>query len=515
MMKKLIIIVFCSFYITSWGQILNPQPKALTEKFFPEKTAEILTPAFQKTKGFTTYKEMMAFLEPLVEQNAEIVKMTYIGESQKGLKVPMLNFSLNNNQDNKVKVWLQGGLHGDEPASTEGLLHLIYKMLAQGELQNILQKVDIAIVPMANVDGYNRQIRDAVNGLDLNRDQTKLNIKESVFLKQNFSDYAPDVAVDFHEYRAYRRDFVSYGEYGVTNPYDAMFLYSGNLNVPKNLREFTEKSFVNPAKEVLKAEGLRTYNYFSTSDCQGYDCINLGSVNARSSATSYALSNTISTLIEVRGVALGRTSFKRRTLTTYWVAKSYLQQAFKLHKEVKSEIETAIASKSEAVVESIRKVSKADLPFIDIATNEIINLNMILRNALESEAVLSRKRPTAYILLASEEEAAKKLRILGLKVEALKEEKTLEVETYKVENYRKSMHKYEGVKRQFIRTEVSSTTHTFPKGSFIVNMNQRNANLAIETLEPEASNSFVSFSVIKTDQGQTLPYYRYIKQKSL
>ena len=44
---------------------------------------------------------------------------------------------------------------------------------------------------MANIDGYESHDRYAANGLDLNRDQTKLMAKESVSLKQAFSDFSP------------------------------------------------------------------------------------------------------------------------------------------------------------------------------------------------------------------------------------------------------------------------------------------------------------------------------------
>ena len=99
----------------------------------------------------------------------------------------------------------------------------------------------MAIVPMANIDGYLRLSRYANNGLDLNRDQTKLMAQESVLLKKNFSEFNPEVALDFHEYTPFRRDFSGFGNTGISNFYDAMFLFSGNLNVPENLRTFTEK----------------------------------------------------------------------------------------------------------------------------------------------------------------------------------------------------------------------------------------------------------------------------------
>ena len=514
-MKNTLIIIL--FLTTSFcaAQILNPQPKEVTQKFFPDFDVEIPTPAFQKKKGFTTYAEMMAFLKPLVEQHQEIATLSYIGESQKGEKIPFLLVNKKKSNQEKVKIWIQAAIHGDEPASTEGVLLLIKKLLTDDSYQYLFDKLEIGIIPMANIDGFNKQLRDAKNGLDLNRDQTKLNAKESIILKQAFSDFNAEVALDFHEYRPFRRDFVHYAEYGVTNPYDVMFLYSGNLNVPENLREFTKNEFVDPAKSYLKENDLRSFDYFSTSDCQGYTCFNLGSINARSSATSYALTNAISTLIEVRGVGLGKTSFKRRTMTTFLIAESYLKSAYENSAVIKEVISEAIQKKDKAVIKSKRDVSKEQMKFIDLATNEMISEEVILRNALKSSATLTRKRPTAYVLLPSQEKLVKRLRVLGLEVKELNKETSAEVEKYTVTNYHRNLNKYEGVHRQELTTETSTVQKEFPSGSYVIDMNQKNSNLAIETLEPEADNSFLSYNVFETDLGEELPYYRYLKQEKL
>ena len=44
-------------------------------------------------------------------------------------KIPLI--TINNSKvssNEKIKFWIQGGLHGDEPASTEGVLLMIQKL---------------------------------------------------------------------------------------------------------------------------------------------------------------------------------------------------------------------------------------------------------------------------------------------------------------------------------------------------------------------------------------------------
>ena len=220
---------------------LSPQSKKITKKFFPDPKIEINTPAFNKKKGFTKYDEMMSFLYDKISKHSNEVRIEFVGESQKGKKIPILFFDRKNNQE-KVKVFFQAGLHGNEPASTEGILYLIDQILTKPEYNKLLDRITLAIIPMANIDGYEKNIRYASNGLDLNRDHTKLLAKESKCLKQAFSDFEAEVSVDFHEYTPFRKDYAKLGKFGVSNIYDVMFLYTGNLNVPKNLREYKSSS---------------------------------------------------------------------------------------------------------------------------------------------------------------------------------------------------------------------------------------------------------------------------------
>ena len=116
---------------------LNPQSKKLTNKFFPDPNIEINTPAFNKKKGFTKYDEMMSFLNKQISNHADEVRLEYVGKSQKGKQIPILFFDRKNNNE-KVKVFFQAGLHGNEPASTEGILYFIDQILNNKKYNKLL-----------------------------------------------------------------------------------------------------------------------------------------------------------------------------------------------------------------------------------------------------------------------------------------------------------------------------------------------------------------------------------------
>jgi len=508
-MRKFLLYINLIICATVVGQI-SPQSKKITQKFFPEfDTISNNTPALKKKKGYTNYKELISFLENLVAQYPSRISLSYIGESQKGYKIPMVIFKSKSDQK-PIKVWMQGGLHGDEPASTEGLLYLTNALLKDTKLNYLFDKIELAIVPMANIDGYIKLNRYSANGLDLNRDQTKLMAVETRVLKKALADFNPSITVDFHEFRPYRADFTRFSSFGVTGAYDVMFLYSGNLNVPENLRKFTHDIFVNNAKTKLDSYQLKHHDYFTTNKYDGDIHFDQGSNNSRSSATNFALQNRISTLIEVRGVGINRTSFKRRIFTTYSIGLSYLETAFKETDKVKDEISKANADKSDVVVTSKKTIYKGDLDFIDLDSNNLIQLNVTIRDAWKSLPVLTRKRPKGYFIDANQKVLVDKLKTLGYQVTTVKENESYKIESYKIQEYEKNTVKYEKMNLQYVSTQITEENRTFPEGTFYIDLNQNGSSLITEILEPESTNSFVSFGVLKTELNQILPIYRHI-----
>ncbi|MDY0781429.1 M14 family metallocarboxypeptidase [Tenacibaculum sp. IB213877] len=510
--KYTIVIVFLLTLTSSFGQ-LSPQSKKITKRFFPDADSlENVTPALMKDKGFTDYREVLLFFYDLESKHPNYVSMSYIGKSQEGFRIPMFSVTNTNSNEEKIKVWMQGGLHGNEPASTEGLLYLVYQLINNPKYNYLLDKIDLAIVPMANIDGYLNQSRYASNGLDLNRDQTKLMAPESVALKQAYSDFNPEVAVDFHEYNPYRRDFAKLGTFGIAALYDIMFLYSGNLNVPENMRQMTDTLFVENARKVLTKNNLRYQSYMSTGNYHGEIHFKKGANNARSSATSYALTNAISSLIEVRGVKLGRTSFKRRVATTYLIGMSYLETAYKNMGRVKEEIAKAQKFTEDVTVTSIHKVYKDTIEVIDLDTDNLMNMEITVRDGLLSSPILTRKRPKAYFIKNSHRDLIKKLIVLGVETDILEQDTQFTVEAYIITKYDKNEKLYEKVNRQKVKAKLVKKTITFPEGTFVVTTNQKNAPMITEVLEPEAPNSFVSFGVLETELNNELPIYRLPKK---
>lgn len=128
--------------------------------------------------------------------------------------------ALKKKRSNKIKVWIQGGVHGNEPAGDMATLELLGNMDRNANwTATILDKLDILVLPRYNVDGefceyppFGRERvslmiqkdfqRAFASNYDPNRDHTKLNRKQTSDLKKLFNEFEPHIALDMHEVRS-------------------------------------------------------------------------------------------------------------------------------------------------------------------------------------------------------------------------------------------------------------------------------------------------------------------------
>ena len=509
MLKQIISFLLIFNFLATSAQ-LNQEPKKITNKFFSEvNDLENITPALKKKKGFTNYEELIDFIDEKVKKYPESVTLNFIGESQKGKKIPILYVSKNSDYDiKKLRVWMQGGLHGNEPASTESLLYLIHLILEDSNYNYLLNKIELAILPMANIDGFLKNDRYAANGLDLNRDHTKMMAPETKASKVAFADFDPHVALDFHEYRPFRKDFAQLSSFGIANPYDVMFLHTGNLNVPENIRTIIDTLFVKNAKKSLDKLNLRHRHYIKSEKYKGEIHFSTGSNTARSSSNFYALNNAIATLFEIRGVGIGKTSFKRRINSGLSVGFSFLKTAYENSIFIFDEIAKANTYSNVIVLEHQRSIYTDVIKAIDIGSNEMIDFETTMHSSKDSYAISKRDRPLAYIIKQNNFGFIEKLKDVGIDYVELQKDTVIYSGGYRVIEFNDNFKVYEKMRMQKVVTSIEYNDNGFSKGDILISMNQKRSNLIAELLEPEAPNSYVSFGIIKTSINSQLPIYR-------
>lgn len=490
-----------------------PQPQEVSERFYTDPVKTWNTPTLRKPKeeGLASLKEIMGFLEELTGKHPDKVHMASLGTTPGKQDIPVLYFGSGNNT-NKVKVWIQAGLHGNEPAGPEAVCLLVDYLLNTKEGQKLLDQSEIAFVPVANPDGYALQTRQSGSNLDLNRDQSKLSDPVSVILKQAFSSWSPEVALDIHEFTPWRKDYDTYFKKKVAIFDDVLFLPTGHPNVSPLLREFSYNILQKRAEEALKENGFNPSFYFTPQWFDKKLYLQKGAKSPQSSSTSFALSNALSMFIEIRGLGLGRISFARRAESGFIVARNLLQTCYAYKKQIKTIVSGAITETKKGQCDINVTFRSKTIPypvrFVDFQQNDTFSVVLPVLDGQYSESVLTRKRPAAYILSDTCRNAARILEILGVKVEKIVQPLFLKVEQYTITSYKKETTLWENIYPVEVKVTTQEVKKEFPPGSYIIRLKQKNANYAVTLLEPESENGFVSFNVINATVGQELPIYR-------
>ncbi|MFJ7470518.1 M14 family metallopeptidase [Peribacillus frigoritolerans] len=505
------------------------QPDNLSH-LFPDPNVSFKTPAFKQNKiAFTSQEEMFDHIKFLAHKNKNIQVKT-IGKSTEGRDIPMILFSKDSNKSikdsHKPLIWIQGQIHGNEPASGESTL-VLAQWLTEGKLGDVLDKVNVAIVPRVNPDGSYYFKRFTANDMDANRDYLKVEYPEVQTIHQSIDDYEPEVILDVHEYTVNPAPLKKVGANGSIASYDLLISSAKNLNIPERLRKASDQLLLPHVFKTLEKEKLSYHDYYTLATSgDGVLTATEGSTEARIGRNALGLKNTMTYLIETRGINIGRTDFNRRVFAQATAQAAFIktttEQASKVKKAVK-QAETEIVQKGrrandndKIVITSENKLVKDQkLTVVDLAKAKMVDASIDWLDSTDAYPTLVRDRPTAYILPPEYKNIAEKLQLLGVEVKKLKKPMKVAVESYRVNDLIVSAELESGHSTREVTTNVTSKTRDFPKGSYVFDMAQPDANFISLALEPEGIDSYVTFNFIPAAKGKELPIYRYMRSSSL
>ena len=450
------------------------------------------------------------FIDKLVAAHPGRVSKQSMGETPGGRDVPVM--FAGNGGDDKLRVWIQGGLHGNEPAGTEAVCMLAKYLLETAEGNALLNRCQVALVPVANPDGYEQGKRLSGSGLDLNRDMTKTADAVTRLLKKQYVAWRPEVALDIHEYNPRRREFRQINGHELETAYDVLFLPSGHLNIAPKLRETVNKIIL-PAVGQAATKAGYTHNFYFTAR-QTADGLMLAkdAKSPQSSSTWNALANAVSFFVEIKGIGMGRQLIDKRTDCGFTVARELLRtvcrHADSIRRTVAEAMDECTTGSREVVVGMVPETTKEVVRFNDLATAKQIDVCLPVADASNMSPTLVRQRPTAYLLDATCHKAAQTLAGLGIEVTQLKKSKRMEVEAYWPSSLTKAEKAWEGIHRTTLTTQTKKTKRKFPKGTYVVSTRQPMGNLIVTLLEPESECGLVDFEVIDVKSQTLLPIYR-------
>ncbi|KAF5609935.1 carboxypeptidase 2 [Fusarium subglutinans] len=467
------------------------------------------------TQGPTSHEDMEAYMEGIASKNDYMTYQTanFTSEELRSFPFVKLSSSKGPKTTDKVRVWVQGAVHGNEPAGDQSLLALLGKFNKDPKwASKILKNLDIVILPRYNPDGVYYFQRVLATNFDPNRDHTKLARQQTRDIKQLFNEFAPHVAIDMHEYGSSSR----YGNYVQAS--DGLFSAAKNLNINKNIREISEKLFAKNIGDAMVKAGLRWEPYVTgrtSTDPNYVPKFDEAGSDAKIGRNAMGLTQSITFLIEMRGIGLADQEFQRRTAAGLTMASSIIETASnnaqKVFKTVEGGIKDFIKSKEPIVITDSTKYSTRMFQMIDYTNGSIVKVPVQFASTTPTTANLTRSRPESYLIPVAWADIAKRLEVSGLEVETLSKPWSGTVEALNITSSELSSSYYEGAVLATVTTETKKRQLTLPAGSFLVSTRQKNAGLALNALEPENIDSYASFNIIPLEVGDEYPIFRVVK----
>ena len=484
-------------------------PPAIAARF-PEPAVTFATPAFDAGRtAFTTNAELGAILRRIergntLSEHATDVNVLSLGVSQLGDPIEALAFTRPPPSPavaRRPTVVLLAGQHGDEPAGTEALI-VVAQDLASGRLANILERVDVVVLPRANPDGAAAFTRNAADGTDVNRDHLLLSSPEARAIAKLMVDVAPIVVLDLHEYPV---SPVFTAKFGGVQRFDALIQYATVANLPAFVTKAAEEWFRVPLIAGLRGAGM-SVDWYSTMSTDPSDrTLTMGSVGPQVGRNTSGLRNAVSLLVETRGGGMGRVDLKRRVNTHVTAVANVLTSAarhaddlVKLRQFVERDT-IAQACRGDVVLEAAPTPSEYTTQMLDPTTGDVRRLTVSWQSALQLRALKTKPRPCGYWLAEGESEAVRRLRLLGIDVQRLDELGELRGESFRLVA-REPLGPDEAASSPGSASRLKVQTQPMlldvPVGSYYVSLEQPLANLAVAVLDPESPAGFAANGVI-------------------
>ncbi|MGL4976896.1 MAG: M14 family zinc carboxypeptidase [Cetobacterium sp.] len=340
-MKKigLFLLMSTSLFCFS-GQDYKEPPSV--KQHFPRVAPILNTPSLvQNRETFTTQSEMLDYLGAIHTTNNSTVVNLY-GPTVGKFYIPVIALSRDKQvtfkdaRNKKPTVMLIAQQHGDEPMSCDVLMGTINRV-ARGDLNYLLDKINIVVMPRINPDGTRKFTRESGERKDINADHLDLNTIEASSLRVAYNLFDPEVFVDVHEYIS---DSDSYSDVlpgGAVPAYDILTLQPTNPNYPKVMKDYSKK-MIEKMRVDLNSKGFTSeyyYNPFKKPDDGKPLTIFRATSDIKLARNMYGLKGSLAILIELRGRGIGFENLERRLNSGLVGIESILKSTYASSDEIK------------------------------------------------------------------------------------------------------------------------------------------------------------------------------------
>ncbi len=486
------------------------------------------------------YKETIEYFKK-IESHSNYAKLTVFGVSPQGRNLYCLIVSKDHaftpaqaKKTGKPIIFIENGIHAGEIEGKDASMILLREILITQEKQNLLDNVILMIVPIFNVDGherfgkYNRinqngpeemGWRTTAQNLNLNRDWMKADAPEMQSMLELLSKWQPDFLVDSHT-----TDGADY-QYTITYAMEKF----RNMNFLT--RHWIKEKFIPFMEKKVEDAGYFVAPYLEFKDRDWTKGIIDWAATPRFSQGYWALQNRPGLLIETHmlkpykdRVFSTKAMFEavieyannhpkelielnkkadENTIEKYGKQKSYLPVSFKLSDEHSTFFFRGIKSISDS--------SWISGTIKTVYTGEKIDREIPYYN--EMDVIGSVDVPKSYLIPKEWKEIVDRIKLHGIKVTKLKTPQKFIVTKYKFKDIKLACSSYEGRQTVNCGYDEFKDTVTLPKGTFLINTNQRMLRVIVNLLEPKSEDSFLRWGFFNSIFERKEYFENYVMEK--
>ena len=474
------------------------------------------TPFERDSENSTSYSETIDYYKKLASSSS-LIQVNEYGKTDSGK--PLHEVIISNNadfsplnaiQENKAVLLINNGIHAGEPCGIDASMLLAKHLITSKS--DLLKETIVVIIPVYNIGGslnrgsYSRAnqngprqygFRGNAKNLDLNRDFIKQDSENAKSFNKLFNKWNPDVFIDNHTSN------------GADYQYIITLIATQKDKLEKSLSHYMTSQMLPVLYQKMKQKEyeMTPYVFVRSTPEKGIAAfLDL----PRYSSGFAALHNTISFMPETHMFK----EYKDRVNSTYLFSESMLEFII----ENKSSLLAARNTSNQNVKDQVN----FDLNWeLDDNSEEKLNFKGYEYKSKKSEVTgLNRnyydrsmpyekevpfyntyksnktiKKPKAYIVPQAYSDILNRLKVNGVIMEQVQSDQKMEVEVYRIADYKTRKSPYEG---HYLHYDVAVTkdleTVQIYAGDYIIKTNQVKNRLIIETLEPEAPDSYFAWN---------------------
>ena len=465
-----------------------------------------------------TYDEVIAYFKT-IDSSCDFMQLMEMGLTDIGKQLHLLVIDADkdfNPEKSRAKgksvLLINNGIHPGEPDGIDACIQLITQLSQANDIQTQLKNLVICIIPVYNIDGaLNRNSTARVNqdgpeaygfrgnarNFDLNRDFIKSETLNAQSFAQIYRSWDPDVFVDTHVSN------------GADYQYVMTLIPTQHNKLPLPLDNYLKKTMLPVLYTEMEKAGWPMCPYVNEIDRIPDDGI-AGFLDLGRYSTGYtAMFNTLGFMPETHMLK----PYPQRVAATLALLKIYLNYCNQHAAEIMTARNAAKAWVTSATSFPINW--KLDMSAAEqfmfkgyTAKYKPSEVSGLTRLYYDREApfeknipyydtyspALTIKSPKAYIIPQAWSYVIQRLKMNHVIMQQLQEDTLMEVEVYYIDKFDNTPNAFEG---HYLHSNITVKTVTqkiqYYKGDYVVYMNQEANNYIIQTLEPQAPDSFFAW----------------------